>query len=50
MRRRKYRDQARETLKNAMGDYAADADLVAELTKIENERTTILRQLIEKIN
>ena len=43
-------DQAREALKNAMGDYAADADLVAELTKIENERTTILRQLVEKIN
>ena len=43
-------NQARESLKNAMGDYAADADLVAELTKIENERTTILRQLVEKIN
>lgn len=43
-------NQAREQLKNAIGEYAADADLVAELTKIENERTTILRQLVEKIN
>ena len=41
---------AREELKNAIGEYAADPDLIAELTKIENERTTVLRQLVEKIN
>ena len=43
-------NSARAELKNAIGDYAADADLIAELTKIENERTTVLRQLVEKIN
>ena len=43
-------NSARAELKIAIGDYAADADLIAELTKIENERTTVLRQLIEKIN
>lgn len=41
---------AREELKNALGEYAADPDLIAELTKIENERTSVLRQLVEKIN
>ena len=41
---------AHERLKNAIGDYAANPDLIDELTKIENERSTILRQLVEKIN
>jgi hypothetical protein len=38
---------AREELKIAIGDYNADADLVAELTKIEQERTEVLKHLVE---
>jgi hypothetical protein len=41
---------AHERLKTAIGDYAANADLIDELTKVENERSTVLRQLVEKIN
>lgn len=41
---------AHERLKNAIGDYAANPDLIDELTKVENERSTVLRQLVEKIN
>jgi hypothetical protein len=41
---------AHTRLKNAIGDYAANPDLIDEITKIDNERTTILRQLVEKIN
>lgn len=41
---------AHERLKNAIGDYAANPDLIDELTKVENERSTVLRQLVQKIN
>lgn len=41
---------AHTRLKNAIGDYAANPDLIDEITKIDNERTTVLRQLVEKIN
>jgi hypothetical protein len=41
---------AHERLKTAIGDYAANPDMIDELTKVENERSTVLRQLVEKIN
>ncbi len=41
---------AHERLKNAIGDYAANPDMMGELTKVENERSAVLRQLVEKIN
>jgi hypothetical protein len=38
---------AREEIKSAMGDFNSNADLVAELTKIEQKRTVVLRNLVE---
>jgi hypothetical protein len=38
---------AREELKMALTEYNTNADMVAELTKIENERTEVLQQLVE---
>ncbi len=38
---------AREELKMALTDYNTNADMVAELTKIENERTDVLQKLVD---
>ncbi len=40
---------AEMTLKNAISAYNSDADLVVQLTEIENQRAAVLRKLIEMI-
>jgi hypothetical protein len=39
-------NSARETIKNAIGNYNSDADLMIQLKDIEQQRATILRQIV----
>jgi hypothetical protein len=39
-------NSARETIKNAIGDFNSDADLMIQLKDIEQQRATILRQIV----
>lgn len=40
---------AKDRLRSALGQYGDDPDLAAQLTKIERERSAVLRQLIQLI-
>jgi hypothetical protein len=40
---------AREELKNALSDYNSDPDLVAQLSQLENERSVVLRKMIQQM-
>jgi hypothetical protein len=42
-------NNAREELKQALDHYGADAELVAQLTRIEHDRSDVLKKLIAKI-
>jgi 6-pyruvoyl-tetrahydropterin synthase len=42
-------NKAREDLKNALNTYNSDADMVAQLSKLENERSDILKKMIDKM-
>jgi hypothetical protein len=42
-------NKAREDLKNALNTYNSDPDMVAQLSKLENERTDILKKMIDKM-
>ena len=37
---------ARETIKNAIGNFNSDADLMIQLKEIEQQRATILKQIV----
>jgi hypothetical protein len=39
-------NSARETIKNAIGNYNSDADLMIQLKDIEQQRATVLRQIV----
>lgn len=40
---------AREEVKNALDHYGTDAELIAQLTRIEHDRSDVLKQMIAKI-
>ena len=40
-------DTAKQTLKTAIGNYNNDADLVVQLTEIENQRSEIVHKILE---
>jgi hypothetical protein len=42
-------NKAREDLKNALNTYNSDPDMVAQLSKLENERTDILKKMVDKM-
>jgi hypothetical protein len=42
-------NNAREELKNALDHYGTDAELIAQLTRIEHDRSDVLKQMIAKI-
>jgi hypothetical protein len=42
-------NKAKEDLKNALNTYNSNPDMVAELSKLENERSDILKKMIEKM-
>ncbi|MEL6864441.1 MAG: hypothetical protein AAFP19_08485 [Bacteroidota bacterium] len=42
-------NEAREEIKAALGNYGDDLELIAQLTRIEHERSDVLKQMISKI-
>lgn len=42
-------NEARETLVMAMENYGSDAEMIAQLTEVELERSNVLKRIIEKI-
>jgi len=42
-------NEAREELKEALEHYGSDAELIAQLTRLEHDRSDVLKQMIAKI-
>ncbi len=42
-------NEAKQSLKNALGQYGTDETVVAELVAVEKERTAVLKKIMEKI-